>query len=101
MPGSGSRSTSPGGVAGAAMDRSGGMAGGVPPGRAASGRARLPVGLPATLGTGVRLGVVCGVCGMLTGADASRPSCLQNWVAAPRGVGEQGGRPRQQVFLPP
>jgi hypothetical protein len=34
------------------------------------------VGLPVTLGAGVRLGVLRGVWGMLTGAEASRPSGL-------------------------
>ncbi len=60
-----------------AMDRSGGMADGMGvagPDRVVPGRRR--VGLPARLCAGVRLGVVCGVWGMLVGADASRPSCL-------------------------
>ncbi len=77
VPGPGSLSTIPGGVAGAAIERSGGIGGGVQVDLVADWRARLPVGLPATLATGVRFGVVWGVCGMLTGAEASRPSCLQ------------------------
>lgn len=59
------------------MERSGGMASGAGvagPGRGVPAERR--VGLPARLSAGVRLGVVCGVWGMLVGADASRPSCL-------------------------